>query len=78
MPKANDLKKGMIVQVDDKPHIVRRSESKSPSSRGAATLYKIRLNCLLTRQKIDLSLKGDEFLHEADCQRTESAHVLAA
>ena len=66
MPKANDLKKGMIVQVDGKPHIVRRSESKSPSSRGAATLYKIRLNCLLTRQKIDLSLKGDEFLHEAD------------
>ena len=71
MPKANDLKKGMIVQVDGKPHIVRRSESKSPSSRGAATLYKIRLNCLLTRQNIDLSLKGDEFLHEADCQRTE-------
>ena len=50
---------------------MRRSESKSPSSRGAATLYKIRLNCLLTRQKIDLSLKGDEFLHEADCQRAE-------
>ena len=71
MPKANDLKKGMIVQVDGKPHIVRRSESKSPSSRGAATLYKIRLNCLLTRQKIDLSLKGDEFLYEADCKRTE-------
>ena len=71
MPKANDLKKGMIVQVDGKPHIVRRSESKSPSSRGTATLYKIRLNCLLTRQKIDLSLKGDEFLHEADCQRAE-------
>jgi elongation factor P len=71
MPKANDLKKGMIVQVNDKPHIVRRSESKSPSSRGAATLYKIRLNCLLTRQKIDLSLKGDDFLPEADCHRAE-------
>ena len=71
MPKANDLKKGMIVQVDGKPHIVRRSESKSPSSRGAATLYKIRLNCLLTQQKIDLSLKGDDYLHEADCQRAE-------
>ena len=40
MPKAGDLKRGMIVELDGKPHVVKSVESRSPSSRGASTLYK--------------------------------------
>ncbi len=69
MPKASDLKKGMIVLIDDTPHLVKQLEAKSPSSRGAATLYKIRFSNLLTQQKLDASYKGDEQLSAADCQR---------
>jgi translation elongation factor P/translation initiation factor 5A len=35
MPKASELKKGMIVDIVGSPHIVKQLEAKSPSSRGA-------------------------------------------
>ena len=69
MPKASELKKGMIIDIEGVPHIVKQFESKSPSSRGAGTLYKVRFNNLQTRQKLDTSFKGDDFLKEADCMR---------
>ena len=71
MPKASDLKRGDVVQIDDAPHVVKQLEAKSPSARGAATLYKIRFDNLVSGQKRDASLKGDEFLAEADCQRVQ-------
>ncbi|HAU23059.1 MAG TPA: elongation factor P-like protein YeiP, partial [Gammaproteobacteria bacterium] len=69
MPKASELKKGMIVDIDGSPHIVKQLEAKSPSSRGAATLYKVRFNNLTTGQKLDSSFKGEDILKEADCMR---------
>ncbi len=69
MPKASELKRGMIVEIDGAPHIVKQVEAKSPSSRGAATLYKIRFNNLKTHQKLDSSFKGEDLLREADCIR---------
>lgn len=71
MPKACDLKRGDIVEIDETPHAVRQVESKSPSSRGAATLYKIRFKNLKTGQKLDQSLKGDDFLKDSDCSREQ-------
>ncbi len=59
----------MIVDMDGVPHIVKKLEAKSPSSRGAATLYKVRFNNLQTHQKLDMSFKGDDMLKEADCNR---------
>lgn len=69
MPKASELKRGSVVQIDGAPHAVKHLEAKSPSARGAATLYKIRFDNLITGQKRDESLKGDDFLAEADCER---------
>ncbi len=69
MPKAGDLKRGMIVELDGKPHVVKSVESRSPSSRGASTLYKVRFNNLQTGQKRDESYKTDDMLKDADCQR---------
>lgn len=69
MPKASELKRGMIVEINGVPHAVKQFESKSPSSRGASTLYKVRFTNLKTGQKLDESYKGDDFLKEADCMR---------
>ena len=69
MPKAGDLKRGMIVEINSTPHVVKKVEAKSPSSRGASTLYKIRFNNLQTGQKLDMSYKTDDMLKEADCSR---------
>ena len=69
MPKASELKKGMIIDMEGVPHIIKQLEAKSPSSRGAVTLYKVRFNNLQTQQKLDASFKGDDLLKEADCMR---------
>jgi len=69
MPKASDLKRGVIVDINDTPHAVKKVEAKSPSSRGAATLYKIRFTNLKTGQKLDESYKGGDFLKDIDCTR---------
>ena len=71
MPKASDLKKGDVVQIDGAPHVVKNLDAKSPSARGASTLYKIRFDNLITGQKRDESLKGDDFLVAADCERVQ-------
>jgi elongation factor P len=69
MPKAGDLKKGDVVDIDGTPHAVKQLEARSPSSRGASTLYKIRFNNLVTGQKRDESVKSDHMFAEADAQR---------
>ena len=69
MPKASELKKGMIIDMNGIPHIVKQLEARSPSSRGASTLYKVRFNNLQSHQKLDSSFKGDDMLKEADCRR---------
>ncbi|WP_438970266.1 elongation factor P-like protein EfpL [Methylophaga sp.] len=69
MPKASELKRGMVVEMVNEPYIVRDIEIRNPSSRGAATLYKVRFNHLKNKQKRDESFKGEDFLKEADCER---------
>jgi elongation factor P len=69
MPKASELKRGMVIDIDGVPHAVKTVEAKSPSSRGASTLYKIRFTNLKTWQKLDESYKSDDYLKEADYVR---------
>lgn len=61
----------MVVTIGGDPHSVKHVDVKSPSSRGAATLYKVRFTNLKTKQKLDESFKGDDLLAEADCVRRE-------
>jgi elongation factor P len=69
--KASDLKRGMVVEINNVPHVVKQVDAKSPSSRGASTLYKIRFTNLKTGQKLDESLKGDDFFKDADLVRAK-------
>lgn len=69
MPRAAELKSGMVVAIDDKPYIVRQVQAHNPTARGASTLYKVRLNHAQTGQKLDQSFKGDDMLQDLDFQR---------
>lgn len=69
MPRAAELKKGHIVQVNGQPYIVSNIDVKSSSSRSGTTLYKIRLNHVQTKQKLDQSLTGDDVLAPIDFQK---------
>jgi len=66
VPKASELKSGMVVEIDGQPYAVKQVDAKSPSSRGASTLYKVRFNNLKTGQKLDESYKGDDILKDAE------------
>jgi elongation factor P len=69
VPKATELKRGMIIDIEGVPHIIKQIEGKSPSTRGGVTIYKVRYDNLQTHQKLDIAYKGDEFVREAACER---------
>ena len=69
MLKASEIKRGDVVVLDQAPHVVKHLETKSPSSRGAVTLYKLRFKNLLNGQKKEVSAKGEDPFETIDCQR---------
>src|SRR5262249_54958686 len=57
---AKDIKNGMVLNYNGAPCIIESISVQSPSARGAATLYKYRARNLVTKQKIDITLRGGE------------------
>ncbi|MDO5308538.1 MAG: elongation factor P [Planctomycetia bacterium] len=66
---AKDMKRGDVLVYNGAPIIVENVQVQSPSARGAATLYKFRCRNLITKDKVDLKLKGTDNLDEADFRR---------
>jgi len=69
MPKACDLKKGQVVEISGEPYLVKHIDVKTPSARGAVTLYKVRFSSIKTRQKYEDTYKGNDMLDDVDLQR---------
>ena len=63
---AKDIKRGMIVVSDGAPCMIESVTVQSPSARGASTIYKYRARNLLTKQKVDVVLRGGDSIPEAD------------
>jgi len=74
---AKDIKRGAVVVYNGAPCMIEGVNVQSPSARGAATLYKFRARNLVTKQKVDITLKGGESLHEADFSRREVKYLYA-
>lgn len=66
---AKDIKTGHIVNYHGAPCIIETISVQSPSARGAATFYKYRARNLITKQKVDITLRGGDSLDAADFQR---------
>jgi elongation factor P len=64
MPKASNLQKGNIIDIDNHPYQVKQIDVHTPSARGANTLYKVRYASLITGQKLDQTYKGNDNLEE--------------
>ena len=64
MPKACDLKKGNVVEINNEAYMVKHIDVRSPSARGAVTLYKVRFSSIKTRQKYEESYKGNDMLND--------------
>lgn len=66
MPKAADLKRHNVVEIDGNLYIVKHIDVRSPSARGAATLYKVRFNGVKSGQKFEKTYKGDDVLNDVE------------
>lgn len=62
MARANEIKRGMVVNYNDKLLIVKDVDIQSPSARGASTLYKMRFSDVRTGLKVEERFKGDDIL----------------
>jgi len=67
--QAKEIKRGAVVNYNGAPVLIQSLSVQTPSARGAATLYKFRGRNLVSRQKTDITLKGNESLDEADFER---------
>ena len=74
---AKEIKRGSIVNYNRAPCLIETVNVQSPSARGASTFYKFRARNLITKQKVDLSLRGGESLDEADFQRRPVKYMYA-
>lgn len=68
---AKEIKPGTVVNYDGAPIIIESVNVQSPSARGAATLYKYRGRNIVTRSKIDITLKGTDSLELADFEKRD-------
>ena len=74
---AKEMKRGAVVVYNDAPCMIETISVQSPSARGGATLYKFRARNLVTKQKVDITLKGTESLNEADYAKREVKFLYA-
>ena len=69
MLSPSDLKKGSIVEFDGMPCRVEKIAVQTPSSRGAATIYKVRARNLKTKQKVDKNFRGGDSIGEPNFEK---------
>ncbi len=74
---AKEIKRGEVVVFGGNPCIIEGINVQSPSARGAATLYKFRARNLVTKQKVDITLKGTESLDSADFAKRDVTYSYA-
>lgn len=74
---AKEIKPGTIVVENGAPCLIESVNVQSPSARGGATLYKFRARNLVTKNKIDITLKGTEGLEDADFKKREVSIMYA-
>lgn len=69
MPKASELGKGDVVAIDGEPHMLEDLRKSTPSARGAASIYHMRFRNLVTKNKVDHNVKGDEMYPPIDFEK---------
>jgi len=69
MPKASELKRGSVVEINGGVYIVRDIDIRNPSARGASTLYKVRFFNVRDGRKVEQTLKSDDFVRDGNLTR---------
>ncbi len=65
----SDIKRGLLLDLDDAPWLVMDVASQSPSARGASTITKVKIRNLKTGQVLSKSFRGGDSIETADCEK---------
>lgn len=71
MPKANEVKRGQVIEHDGTVYAVRQIERSAPTARGGGTLYRFKLESIPGGDRRELTFKGDDMLRDADLVRRQ-------
>lgn len=72
MPRANEIKRGFVVEHEGRVWAVRDINRSTPTARGGGTLFRFRLEAIPGGDRQELTLKGDDVIREADLVRRQS------
>ncbi len=64
--KANEIKKGLVINQDNKKILIKKVVVQSPSSRSGSTLYKVTGSDISSGQKFERRYKGDDAITTVD------------
>jgi elongation factor P len=67
--KANQLKKGNVVNINGQPYRVRQIDVSTPTARGSNTLYRVKFTGVTNGQNLDQTYKGSDTLEEMSVDR---------
>jgi elongation factor P len=72
---ANELKRKLLITVDEQPYVVLEVFFASPTARGAATMVRTRLRQLLTGAVLEKSFRSSEKFAEPDIELTPASFL---
>ena len=78
MINANDLRRGIVFQLDSAPCIVIDVSFQSPTARGGNTLVKTKYRNLITGQVLNSSFKSGDRMNKADFARRKGQFLYAS
>lgn len=78
MINASDLKRGLVIQLDDAPCVVLDVSLQSPTARGGNTLVKTKYRNLLSDQVLNKTFKSGDRIDEADFLRRKGQFLYAS
>jgi len=67
--KANEIKRGLVINQDNKKILIKNIVVQSPSSRSGSTLYKVSGSDISSGQKFERRYKGDEIIEPVEVSR---------
>lgn len=73
--KANQLKKGNVVNINGLPYQVRHIDISTPTARGSNTLYRVRFTGITNGQNLDQTYKGTDVLEEMSLDRRAVSYL---
>ena len=75
MLKANQLKKGHVININGLPFQVRHIDISTPTARGSNTLYRVKLSGITSSQNLDQTYKGTDTLEEMSLDRRAVSYL---